>query len=307
MSTESAKLVAQWGHLLPAATADERASVPTACVVMNEQARSLARLDAIEHHQLNELLGSDEQIIAAAGASILFSPLRYVVSIQPVCGPIGRVAAYMPKTAEPDPSGMPIVSLTIEPREIMAESRSIRVGHLSRETLTLAFDEASDAISREIIGDVMSIAEPAPEMPAGSALYDQMLRTSFVVHKATMRAPANFAVVGTDALKVLADDTARFAHPRGVLDRVARAAAGHNQLVRFVGVYGGRFNIIYDPVFPHDEILMGYVGPSLLDAGYVWGPWFFGVHSDEECGPRMQIRAGRQLYSAKHYARMRRV
>lgn len=309
MSTDSALKAAEtkWAHLL-SPTVDEQAFVPRVCLFMESQARHLSSLEESAHKQINERYGSDEQIIAAAGASFLYSPIWYVASVQPLVTPVGKLVALMPKPLPPDPSGIPTISMNIESREAEVRTRTLRVA--CAENVTQLFDRAFDEIAREIIGNLLVAALPLPEPPSPRSLREDLTWASYIVHKNTQRAPANFVVVPTDVLQKLTEDKANFRNTTGVLDEIARTAHGHEPVVRRVGTYGERLHIIHDPLFPADQILMGYVGPSpfdAVDAGYVWGPMYFGFHADSACGTRMQVRFGQRLFRSEHYALIRRV
>ena len=43
--------------------------------------------------------------------------------------------------------------------------------------------------------------------------------------------------------------------------------------VQYVGKFMGRYDLFVDPLYPEDEILMGYKGTSPMDAGYVYSPY----------------------------------
>ena len=43
--------------------------------------------------------------------------------------------------------------------------------------------------------------------------------------------------------------------------------------VAFKGKFAGKYDMYVDPLFPEDEILMGYKGESAMDAGFVYAPY----------------------------------
>jgi len=43
--------------------------------------------------------------------------------------------------------------------------------------------------------------------------------------------------------------------------------------IEFKGKFMGRYDLYIDPMFPTDEILMGYKGSNAMDSGYVYAPY----------------------------------
>jgi len=43
--------------------------------------------------------------------------------------------------------------------------------------------------------------------------------------------------------------------------------------IEFKGKFAGRYDLFVDPMYPEDEILMGYKGNNPMDAGYVYAPY----------------------------------
>jgi len=43
--------------------------------------------------------------------------------------------------------------------------------------------------------------------------------------------------------------------------------------IQYKGKFMGRYDLYIDPMYPQDEILMGYKGQNAMDAGYVYAPY----------------------------------
>jgi len=43
--------------------------------------------------------------------------------------------------------------------------------------------------------------------------------------------------------------------------------------IEYKGKFAGKYDLIVDPLFPEDEIIIGYNGGSPMDAGYVYCPY----------------------------------
>ncbi len=43
--------------------------------------------------------------------------------------------------------------------------------------------------------------------------------------------------------------------------------------IEYKGKFMGRYDLYVDPMYPQDEILVGYKGANAMDAGYVYAPY----------------------------------
>jgi hypothetical protein len=100
--------------------------------------------------------------------------------------------------------------------------------------------------------------------------YETLLETindvSADIHRKTLRGGANFIVVSPEVANIL-EFTAGF-----------RATVTHDSdkgstgAVK-VGALNSKFDVIVDPYFPRNVVLVGRKGASFLESGYVYAPY----------------------------------
>ena len=150
-------------------------------------------------------------------------------------------------------------------------------------------------IDREIVNDLYVASAGITESfsmtpPAGISEVDHirsmLTRISIVsgrIHKATLRAPANFIVTSTDVTARLSQLTTHGdyravyvsggASPYGPAD-MPKPLTQHGQFgVHKVGTLHNKWVVFEDPYFTSNKMLIGLKGQSFLDAGYVWAPY----------------------------------
>jgi len=148
------------------------------------------------------------------------------------------------------------------------------------QTLTdLMADEMVAEIDREIINDlIISSAIRSTHnfsTAAGAsvnftdrniALLYKTLEVANIIHRTTLRGPANWMVTSADIsskFEQLNDFRASDVLPDEQTD-IGITNAGSIQ---------GKLKLYKDPLFPNCKILMGYRGSSVLDSGYVYAPY----------------------------------
>ena len=96
------------------------------------------------------------------------------------------------------------------------------------------------------------------------SLVIRMSTASQIIHRRTQRAPANWCITSAEVAALL--DT---------IDGFQALDEGHVYQggIMKAGVLNRKWVIYIDPVFPVDEILMGYQGPSILDTGLIYSPY----------------------------------
>ena len=119
-------------------------------------------------------------------------------------------------------------------------------------------------------GSSTSPAEPPDFFGNVSMWYETLLETindvSADIHRKTLRGAANFIVVSPEVANIL-EFTAGF-----------RATVTHDSdkgstgAVK-VGALNSKFDVIVDPYFPRNVILVGRKGSSFLESGYVYAPY----------------------------------
>lgn len=96
------------------------------------------------------------------------------------------------------------------------------------------------------------------------SLVIRMSTASQLVHRRTQRAPCNWAITSAEVAALL--DT---------IEGFQAVDEGHVYQggIMKAGVLNRKWVIYIDPVFPVDEVLMGYQGPSILDTGLIYSPY----------------------------------
>lgn len=163
------------------------------------------------------------------------------------------------------------------------------------ELVSAVAQEIALEIDREIINELFlnstgTTATFDKIPPAGVAEIDhlramltQISTVSNLIHKKTLRAPANFIVTSPEVSALLAQLTThgdfRAAYvsgsesPYGPAD-MPRPLAQHGQFgIYKTGTLMNKWVVYEDPFFTRDQMLIGLKGSSFLDAGYVWAPY----------------------------------
>lgn len=163
------------------------------------------------------------------------------------------------------------------------------------ELVSAVAQEIALEIDREIINELFlnstnTTATFDKIPPAGIAEIDhlramltQISTVSNLIHKKTLRAPANFIVTSPEISALLAQLTThgdfRAAYvsgsesPYGPAD-MPRPLTQHGQFgIYKTGTLMNKWVVYEDPFFTRDQMLIGLKGSSFLDAGYVWAPY----------------------------------
>jgi len=115
------------------------------------------------------------------------------------------------------------------------------------------------------------------------ALITQIATVSNLIHKKTLRAPANFIVTSPEVSALIAQLTTHSdfrplsasggASPYGPMD-MPRPLTQHGQYgIYKVGTLQNKWLVYEDPFFARDKMLVGLKGNSYLDSGYVFAPY----------------------------------
>jgi hypothetical protein len=165
------------------------------------------------------------------------------------------------------------------------------------EIVSAVAQEIALEIDREIIQSLFAASTGTTATfdripPAGIAEMDhlrsmitQISTVSNLIHKKTLRAPANFIVTSPEVSALFAqltthgDFRASFQSSGemygGSMD-MPRQNAGVPQGqfgIYKVGTLMNKWQVYEDPFFSRDQMLIGLKGSSYLDAGYVWAPY----------------------------------
>lgn len=188
----------------------------------------------------------------------------------------------------------PEVTLSIDSDSVSAITRKLKtswsleaaqdlksVHNIDAEsTLTdLMADEMVAEIDREIINDLIIAAAIRANhnfaTAAGAsvnftdrniALLYKCLEVANIIHRTTLRGPANWMVTS-------ADIASKFEQLNDFRGSDALAQEGIDIGIMNAGTIQGKLKLFKDPLFPNCKILMGFKGGSVLDAGYFYAPY----------------------------------
>ena len=125
-------------------------------------------------------------------------------------------------------------------------------------------------LNRTTGADISAGANPPDFTGNVSEWYETLIETindvSAQIHRKTLRGAANFCVVGPEVANIL-EFTAGFR-----ANVTADSDRGDAGAVK-VGSLSKKFDIIVDPYFPRNLILVGRRGSSFLESGYVYAPY----------------------------------
>jgi hypothetical protein len=150
----------------------------------------------------------------------------------------------------------------------------------AESTLTdLMADEMVAEIDREIINDLIIAAAIRAThnfaTAAGAsvnftdrniALLYKVLEVANIIHRTTLRGPANWMVTS-------ADISSKFEQLNDFRGSDALMDEGMDIGIMNAGTIQGKIKLYKDPLFPNCKILIGYKGNSVLDAGYFYAPY----------------------------------
>ena len=187
---------------------------------------------------------------------------------------------------------IPEVQLDIAIQEIRAESRKLKSlasveaaddlralwgRDIDADLVAHMSDEMTAEIDREIAGTALNAVEGVAVLdwdratPSGvsdpehlQSLVIRLSEASHIVHRRTQRAPTNWIITSSEIAALL--DT---------MPGFASVDDGHVYQGGIMkgGVLNRKWVVYVDPLFPQDEVLMGYQGPSILDTGLIYSPY----------------------------------
>ena len=187
---------------------------------------------------------------------------------------------------------IPEVQLDITIQEIRAESRKLKSlasveaaddlralwgRDIDADLVAHMSGEMTAEIDREIAGTALNAVEPDAvldwDRATPSAVSDpehlqslaiRLSEASHLIHRRTQRASANWIITSSEVAALL--DT---------MPGFASVDEGHVYQGGIMkgGVLNRKWVVYVDPLFPQDEILMGYQGPSILDTGLIYSPY----------------------------------
>ena len=227
---------------------------------------------------------------------------------------------------------IPEINLVVESEDIVAKTRKLKAvwsyeaqqdlrsqHNLDAEaelTAVLA-QEINLEIDREVLTDLRNNAGTVTSWDFSTALgdtikekyealYVKVVEVSNVVHRKTLRGGCNWIVTSPEVASMFETATAGFAPNTS---ETFTSSIG----IQYVGTVNARWRLYKDPLFPTNQLLLGYKGDSYMDSGYFYCPYVPltqtpVVLDPESFCPRKGIltRYGKKLLreGAKFYARM---
>lgn len=188
----------------------------------------------------------------------------------------------------------PEITLSIDSDSVSAVTRKLKttwsleaaqdlksVHNIDAEgTLTdLMADEMVAEIDREIINDLIIAASIRATHNFGTAagasvnftdrniaLLYKVLEVANIIHRTTLRGPANWMVTSADL-------SSKFEQLNDFRGSDALVQDGLDIGITSAGTIQGKLRLYKDPLFPNCKILLGFKGNSVLDAGYFYAPY----------------------------------
>ena len=162
------------------------------------------------------------------------------------------------------------------------------------EIVSIIAQEIALEIDREIIQDLFAASTGTTgafdRIPPGGiseidhlrAMITQISTISNLIHKKTLRAPANWIVTSPEVSALLTQLTTHGdfkpiwsgdMNPGSPTDAM-RPRATHGQFSIYkTGTLMNKWMVYEDPFFARDKMLIGLKGGSFLESGYVWAPY----------------------------------
>ncbi len=208
--------------------------------------------------------------------------------------PVGAVARVNYEYDLESNPFQPEVTLSIDSDSVAAVTRKLKtswsleaaqdlkaVHNINPETtLTdLMADEMVAEIDREIINDLIIAAAIRAKhnfaTAAGAsvnftdrniALLYKVLEVANIIHRTTLRGPANWMVTS-------ADIASKFEQLNDFRASDVLTTEGLDVGLMNAGTIQGKLRLYKDPLFPNCKILLGFKGSSVLDSGYFYAPY----------------------------------
>ncbi len=243
---------------------------------------------------------------------------------------------------------VPQINLDVKKAPVEAQSRrlkalwsseaaeDLRAFHgLDAETemVSAIAQEISLEIDREIINDLFQASTvttgafdripPAgiPELDHLRSMITQIATVSNLIHKRTLRAPANWIVTSPEVSALISQLTTHGDFrplwvssgdsAYGPAD-MPRPLTQHGQFgIYKAGTLQNKWLLYEDPYFASDKMLIGLKGASFLDSGYVWAPYVplqvtptFLDPSDFSFKKGLRTRYARKLTRSEFYGQL---
>ena len=89
------------------------------------------------------------------------------------------------------------------------------------------------------------------------------------IYRTTLRGPGN-VLITSPVIASMLESAAKLEGGLATADGPTNMAG--NQ-IQYVGKFAGKYDLVVDPMFPEDEIIVGYKGSNAMDAGFFYCPY----------------------------------
>jgi len=89
------------------------------------------------------------------------------------------------------------------------------------------------------------------------------------IYRTTLRGPGN-VLITSPVIASMLESAAKL--EGGLPADAGPTNMGGNQ-IQYVGKFAGKYDLVVDPMFPEDEIIVGYKGSNAMDAGFFYCPY----------------------------------
>ena len=89
------------------------------------------------------------------------------------------------------------------------------------------------------------------------------------IYRTTFRGPGNW-IVTSPLIASMLESASKLEGGMAAADRPTNITAN---AIQYKGKFAGRYDLYIDPMYPEDEMMIGYKGSSPMDAGYVYSPY----------------------------------
>ena len=89
------------------------------------------------------------------------------------------------------------------------------------------------------------------------------------IYRTTLRGPGN-VLITSPVIASMLESAAKL--EGGLPEKDGPTNMAGNQ-IQYVGKFAGKYDLVVDPMFPEDEIIVGYKGSNAMDAGFFYCPY----------------------------------
>lgn len=209
-------------------------------------------------------------------------------------------------------STMPELTLKIDKTALTAKTRKLAASYsleaaqdvqamhgvnIEREMVNYLDYEVRAELDRELIASIKSVATSTTAFDVSAAdgrwsqekssvLANRIVKESNDIASRTRRAPGNWAVVSTSVA------TALQSLPNGRFTANTQAVNPTNTVAE-IGNLNGNITVYRDTYNTDDQVVVGYKGPGVADAGVIYSPYIIGLYNramaQEDFAPRVGV------------------